>query len=91
MLAMDSAEEKRHGRVVALAAGLGDLARELTQLSAAAGKASAAADVDALCEVSELMLQAHVRYAERYRTLLVVRLREPRPGTYSPGADLASL
>jgi hypothetical protein len=41
-------------------------------------EASAAADVDALSEVSGLMLQAHARYAERYRTLLVVRLREHR-------------
>ncbi len=88
---MDSAAEERHGRVAALAADLGDRARELTLLTDAARKASGAADVDALCEVSELMLQAHVRYAERYRTLLVVRLRKPAPGMYPSGADLASL
>ena len=58
-------------------AELGALASELTELSATVGKACAAGDIDALTELSERMLQVQVRYAERYRTMLVVRLRSP--------------
>jgi hypothetical protein len=84
-------DDERRERVAALIAELGELASELSGLSISAEKASAAGDVEAISEACELMLAAHVRYAERYRTLLVVRLREPRISTIPPGPQLSSL
>jgi hypothetical protein len=79
------------GRVAALVVELGVLASELTGLSMSAHQASAAGDIEALSEVCELMLAAHVSYAERYRTLLVVHLREPRISTLPLGPQRSSL
>ena len=58
-------------RVQQIMTELGDLARELDALARAADRAIVRRDVDSLCEISERMLQGHVRWAERYRTLLV--------------------
>ena len=86
---METPSKARSHRVAALVAELGALASELTRLSATAGEACAAGDIDALSEGSERILQAQVSYAERYRTILVVRLRGPR--SFPSGADLMSL
>jgi hypothetical protein len=37
------------------------------------------------------MLQAHVRHAERYRTMLVIRLRQPGINRFPAGPQLSSL
>ena len=88
---MHLTDEERQDRVAALLAELGQMASELTGLSQSARTASAGGDVGALCETAELMLQAHVLYAERYRTLLVVRLHKPRTGCFKSGPQLPSL
>jgi len=69
--------QDRHARAAGLVRELGALARELVRLDLMADRASARGDADALCDVAELMIDAHVKWAERYRTLLVVRIREP--------------
>jgi hypothetical protein len=68
---------ERHDRVAAMMGELAALARELAALSQTAAEASAGGDIEGLLDASERMLGMHVRYAELYRTLLVVRLGEP--------------
>lgn len=54
---------------------------ELSDLAGLAERAARAGDAEALCEASELLLPAHVRFAERYRTFLAVKPRlGPHPG-----------
>jgi hypothetical protein len=63
---------------------LGALLSQLADLDDQAMRAANAADVDSLCEVSELLLSAHVRYAGLYRTFLARRLN---PTRYPSGLD----
>lgn len=58
-------------RVPQIMTELGDLAKELDVLARAADRTIVRRDIDNLCEISERMLQGHVRWAELYRTLLV--------------------
>jgi hypothetical protein len=64
---------------------LGTLLSQLADLDDQAMRAAKAGDIDSLCEASELLLSAHVRYAGLYRTFLARRLN---PTSYSSGLDV---
>jgi hypothetical protein len=81
--------DERQSRMAAIIGELGALAMELAGLSETAACASGSGDAEALLDASKLMLGMHVRYAELYRTLLVVRLREP--GGRPLGPEYSSL
>lgn len=84
-------DEDRQGLAAALLVELGELAAELSGLSTNAQKTATAGDIDALSDVCEEMLASHVRFAERYRTLLVVRVRPSRATRTVPGMQSPSL
>lgn len=83
--------EERHNRVEALVHEIGALARDLADLSETAADASASGDIEALLEVSELMVRVQTSYASAYRSILVVRLPEPGTTTFPLGPELSSL
>jgi hypothetical protein len=74
----DGADHDREERTRSALRDLGVTARELMRLDAMADRACARGDVDSLCDVAETMLAQHARFAENYRTVLVVRLRGTR-------------
>jgi hypothetical protein len=82
-------------RVEQIMIELGDISRDLDVLARAADRAIVRRDIDNLCEISERMLQGHVRWAEKYRTLLVANIgRSTRTGSVPVGwggPELSSL
>src|SRR5262249_13926307 len=66
---------------------LGQLARRLYALDMAADRASARGDADTLADICEELLVLHVAFAECYRRLLVIGVRDVRHLEALAGTD----
>ena len=71
---------------------LREVLTELTDLGGLALRAVKAADLNGLCDAAELLLETHVRFAERYRAFLVVRIGASytTPGLGPDGRPMSS-